>query len=71
MLEEGEFVERLWGSLKVGEIVRLSENESCPADLVLVYTSNENMVCYVDNSKLGGETEYKVKEVMVDAYYMY
>jgi P-type E1-E2 ATPase len=69
--QNGEFSEKDWGSLIVGDIVKLSENECCPADLVLVYSTNEDMSCYIDNSKHTGETELQVKEVVEETFCMY
>jgi magnesium-transporting ATPase (P-type) len=43
--------------------VRLSEGESVPADLLLLYASNANGYCFVETSNLDGETSLKMKSV--------
>lgn len=50
-----------WKRLKVGDIVKIHEDEWFPADLLLIGTSNETQDCYVETMALDGETNMKTK----------
>ncbi|KAK9780890.1 putative Phospholipid-transporting ATPase [Seiridium cardinale] len=51
-----------WRDVKVGDVVKLSRDEDVPADLVLLNSSGENGIAYVDTMALDGETNLKSKE---------
>ncbi|XP_026190016.1 uncharacterized protein LOC34622157 [Cyclospora cayetanensis] len=51
-----------WGALRVGNIVRLTDEEEVPADIVVLATSNPEGIAYVETSKLDGETTLKFKQ---------
>ncbi len=40
--------------VKVGALVKLQNNESVPADLVVLNTSNTDGMCYVETANLDG-----------------
>lgn len=48
--------------LRVGDIIRVSLNETFPADLVLL-GSSEKGCCYIETKDLDGESFYKRKEI--------
>lgn len=50
--------------MRVGDIVHLSNNETIPADILLLRTSNPHGVCYIDTCDLDGETNLKLREVV-------
>lgn len=52
-----------WQELRVGDIVHLSNNETVPADILLLRTSDPQGVCYIDTCDLDGETNLKRREV--------
>ncbi|XP_039482821.1 phospholipid-transporting ATPase VA isoform X2 [Drosophila santomea] len=53
-----------WQELRVGDIVHLSNNETVPADILLLRTSDPQGVCYIDTCDLDGETNLKRREVV-------
>ncbi|EDV33016.2 uncharacterized protein Dana_GF22754 [Drosophila ananassae] len=53
-----------WQDLRVGDIVHLSNNETVPADILLLRTSDPHGVCYIDTCDLDGETNLKRREVV-------
>ena len=42
------------------------KNEDIPADILLLYSSNENGIAYVDTMALDGETNLKEKVASID-----
>ncbi|ORX36159.1 putative phospholipid-translocating ATPase [Kockovaella imperatae] len=48
-----------WEDVKVGDIVKIYENEQFPADLVICSTSEEEDVAYIETKNLDGETNLK------------
>lgn len=47
----------------MGELVLLENNESIPADLVILETSEPDGICFVETKNLDGETNLKMKSV--------
>ncbi|KAG6885886.1 hypothetical protein C0993_008405 [Termitomyces sp. T159_Od127] len=49
----------LWEDLKVGDFVKIMENEQIPADVMLCATSEDGDVAFVETKNLDGETNLK------------
>ena len=47
--------------LRVGQIIKISENEVFPADIILLGTSNKDLSAYIETSSLDGEKNLKKK----------
>src|SRR6185369_439245 len=50
-----------WQDVKVGDLVRLNNNDQVPADMVILSTSEPDGLCYLETKNLDGETNLKVR----------
>jgi phospholipid-transporting ATPase len=50
----GNFVDKPWKDIRVGDVVRLESNDFIPADMVVVATSEPEGLCYIETSNLDG-----------------
>ncbi|KAH9288380.1 hypothetical protein KI387_032497, partial [Taxus chinensis] len=62
--ENGSFHYKPWEQLQVGEVVMIEKDELFPADLLLLSSSYEDGICYVETMNLDGETNLKVKRCL-------
>ncbi|KAF2466168.1 phospholipid-translocating P-type ATPase [Lindgomyces ingoldianus] len=51
-----------WQHINVGDVIKLERDDAAPADLVLLHTTGENGVAYVETMALDGETNLKSKQ---------
>ncbi|KAK9131235.1 hypothetical protein Sjap_011722 [Stephania japonica] len=58
---DGVFTYKPWQRLRVGDVVKVEKNQFFPADMLLLSSSYEDGICYVETMNLDGETNLKVK----------
>lgn len=55
------FKNRKWKDINVGDFIRVRANEECPADIIVISTSDVEGNCFVETKNLDGETNLKNK----------
>lgn len=60
----GAFEYAKWRNLKVGDVVKVEKDNFFPADLIILSSSFEEAVCYVETTNLDGETNLKLKQAL-------
>uniref|UniRef100_A0A0W0FFE3 Phospholipid-transporting ATPase n=1 Tax=Moniliophthora roreri TaxID=221103 RepID=A0A0W0FFE3_MONRR len=53
-----------WEDVRVGDIVKICDNESIPADVLICATSEEENVAFVETKNLDGETNLKSRHAV-------
>ncbi|KAG9129333.1 hypothetical protein Leryth_016622 [Lithospermum erythrorhizon] len=58
---DGQFQKKRWKEIRVGEIVKVSADETMPCDMVVLSTSDSTGVAYVQTINLDGESNLKTR----------
>lgn len=53
-----------WEDVRVGDVVKLFNDESFPADILICSTSEDENVCFVETKNLDGETNLKSRNAV-------
>jgi phospholipid-translocating ATPase len=62
--------ETYWKDVKVGDFVLLKDNETIPADIVVMSTSDDDCLCYIETKNLDGETNLKIKRGIAETAFI-
>ncbi|KYQ93719.1 transmembrane protein [Tieghemostelium lacteum] len=66
VVKEGSLQSIYSQDIKVGDIIKIPNGQQIPSDLVLLSSSHENGLCYVETSNLDGETNLKVRKSLTE-----
>ncbi|KAG8391056.1 hypothetical protein BUALT_Bualt01G0148200 [Buddleja alternifolia] len=61
VLVNEQFQQIRWKDIRVGEIIKVSSNETLPCDMVLLCTSDTTGIAYVQTTNLDGESNLKTR----------
>lgn len=62
--EKAKFKRGFWKDVRVGDFVRIYNDEEIPADVIILSTSDSDGACYVETKNLDGETNLKVRHAL-------
>lgn len=65
-----EFVPKKWIKVQAGDIVKVVNEDSFPADLLLLSSSEPEGLCYIETANLDGETNLKIKQSKPETSYL-
>ena len=62
--KKAAFRKDFWKNVRVGDFVRIYNNDQIPADIAVLSTSDPDGSCYVETKNLDGETNLKVRHAL-------
>ncbi|CAK8542122.1 unnamed protein product [Lathyrus sativus] len=61
VLQSGDFRSMIWKRIQAGEVVKIFADETIPADMVLLGTSDPSGLAYIQTMNLDGESNLKTR----------
>lgn len=65
-----QWTETVWSSVVTGDLILLHNNDSIPADIIVLSTSEPDGLCYVETKNLDGETNLKIRRGIAETGYL-
>ncbi|XP_072306929.1 phospholipid-transporting ATPase IB isoform X2 [Eucyclogobius newberryi] len=62
VLRNGAWQTIIWKQVAVGDIVKVTNGQHLPADIVIMSSSEPQAMCYIETSNLDGETNLKIRK---------
>uniref|UniRef100_A0A8C9VRX0 Phospholipid-transporting ATPase n=1 Tax=Scleropages formosus TaxID=113540 RepID=A0A8C9VRX0_SCLFO len=62
VLRNGTWQTVIWKQVAVGDMVKVTNGQHLPADMVIVSSSEPQAMCYIETSNLDGETNLKIRQ---------
>uniref|UniRef100_A0A8C2KD28 Phospholipid-transporting ATPase n=1 Tax=Cyprinus carpio TaxID=7962 RepID=A0A8C2KD28_CYPCA len=62
ILRNGAWQTIIWKQVAVGDLVKVTNGQHLPADMVIVSSSEPQAMCYTETSNLDGETNLKIRQ---------
>uniref|UniRef100_A0A8B9GD34 Phospholipid-transporting ATPase n=1 Tax=Amazona collaria TaxID=241587 RepID=A0A8B9GD34_9PSIT len=61
-LRNGMWQNIIWKEVAVGDIVKVTNGQHLPADMIIISTSEPQAMCYIETANLDGETNLKIRQ---------
>uniref|UniRef100_A0A8D0ELM6 Phospholipid-transporting ATPase n=1 Tax=Strix occidentalis caurina TaxID=311401 RepID=A0A8D0ELM6_STROC len=62
LLRNGMWQNIMWKEVAVGDIVKVTNGQHLPADMIIVSSSEPQAMCYIETANLDGETNLKIRQ---------
>uniref|UniRef100_A0A8C2SNW5 Phospholipid-transporting ATPase n=1 Tax=Coturnix japonica TaxID=93934 RepID=A0A8C2SNW5_COTJA len=62
VLRNGTWQDIVWKEVAVGDIVKVTNGQHLPADMIIVSSSEPQAMCYIETANLDGETNLKIRQ---------
>ncbi|GMS82166.1 hypothetical protein PENTCL1PPCAC_4341, partial [Pristionchus entomophagus] len=64
VIRNGKLSDEPWSSVRVGDIIRMTNDQFVAADLLIISTSEPHGIAYIETKELDGETNLKTKAAL-------
>lgn len=62
--KDWEFSKQKWEAIKVGDIIKVEDKDSFPADMIVLNSSLAEGICFISTANLDGETNLKERQAL-------